>query len=66
MTADYYTDIDIELKQIKNFQARIYFHLILWFKDHFDALKALAELDDKRILKLTKISPWSSGAKDKK
>lgn len=66
MTADYYTDIDIELKQIKNFQAHIYFHLILWFKDHFDALKALAELDDKRILKLTKIPPWSSGAKDKK
>lgn len=66
MIADYYTDIDIELKQIKNFQAHIYFYLILWFKDHFDALKALAELDDKRILKLTKIPPWSFGAKDKK
>lgn len=66
MTAGYYTDIDTKLKQIKKIQAVIYFHLILWLKDHFDALKATAELDDKRAHKLTKIPPWSSVAKDKK
>lgn len=44
----------------------MYFHLILWLKDHFDALKATAELNDKRAHKLTKIPPCSSVAKDKK
>lgn len=66
MTAGYYTDIDIKLQQIKKNQALIYFHLILWLKDHFDAIKALAEWDDKRTHKMTKIPPWSSRAKDKK